>query len=99
MRAFLAYDPAGTLGRLDVPVLALLAELDVQVLADQNEMPLTDVLGASASPHWEVRVLPGLNHLFQEAATGAVGEYAVIEQTIDPLVLDVITEWILGRAG
>ncbi len=32
-------------------------------------------------------------------ATGAPGEYALIEVTLDPSVLDLVTEWILERFG
>ena len=39
--------------------------------------------------------LEDLNHLFQQAKTGSLSEYAEIEQTIDPKVLDLMTSWIL----
>lgn len=42
------------------------------------------------------KAYPGLNHLFQHCTTGAVNEYAQIEETISPEVLKDITEWILG---
>jgi hypothetical protein len=38
--------------------------------------------------------LPGLNHLFQTAKTGAVSEYAQIDETIAPAALDKIASWI-----
>jgi hypothetical protein len=38
--------------------------------------------------------MPGLNHMFQHANTGAVSEYSEIEETISPEVLDIITKWI-----
>lgn len=38
--------------------------------------------------------LPGLNHLFQEAKTGAFAEYADIEQTISPKALAEMADWI-----
>ena len=39
--------------------------------------------------------MPGLNHLFQTAKTGAVSEYGKIEETISPLALDKIAGWIM----
>ncbi len=36
--------------------------------------------------------LPGLNHLFQTAKTGAVGEYADIEETMAPIALETMTD-------
>ncbi|MGE0449055.1 MAG: hypothetical protein AB7Q29_05660 [Vicinamibacterales bacterium] len=41
----------------------------------------------------------GMNHLFQHADTGAVEEYATIEETIAPEVLSLITTWITERAA
>lgn len=37
---------------------------------------------------------PDVNHLFQECKTGMVQEYAQIEQTLSPIVLKDISEWI-----
>jgi hypothetical protein len=42
--------------------------------------------------------LEGLNHLFQNAETGAVSEYARIEETFSPEAIDLITGWILERS-
>ena len=41
--------------------------------------------------------LPGLNHLFQTAPTGAVSEYADIDETLAPIALNTISEWIVKR--
>jgi hypothetical protein len=47
----------------------------------------------------EVDELPGLNHLFQTAATGGVREYGEIEETLAPSAMDLITGWILRRVA
>jgi hypothetical protein len=39
-------------------------------------------------------VFRGLNHLFQHATTGALGEYGTIEETMAPGVLRLVTSWI-----
>ena len=44
-----------------------------------------------------MKVLPGLNHLFQTANTGSVTEYAQIEETFSPAALTVIGDWIAER--
>jgi uncharacterized protein len=43
--------------------------------------------------------VPGLNHLFQTATTGAPAEYARIEETFAPVALDRIADWIRERFG
>ena len=39
---------------------------------------------------------PQLN-LFQTAKTGSPSEYAVIEETMSPKALDIITAWVVKR--
>ena len=38
-----------------------------------------------------------MNHLFQTAGTGSPVEYAQIEETMAPEVLDLIGSWIAER--
>src|SRR5207253_10843486 len=79
-RWFLRYDPAPALRQFRGPLLAVNGSLDLQVLPGPN---LAAIRAATAG-HRDVPVteLPGLNHLFQTARTGAVGEYAMIEETM-----------------
>ncbi|MDX1996646.1 MAG: alpha/beta fold hydrolase [Thermoanaerobaculia bacterium] len=98
-RFFLAHDPRPALRQLKVPVLALNGELDAQVDADQNLPEIEKALREAANPDVTLRRLPGLNHLFQTAKTGALTEYAQIEETVAPEVLELVTEWIRVRFG
>jgi len=95
LRYFLAYEPREHLTRLEIPALALLAGKDTQVPAEENRIELERAL--AGSPGAEVRILPGLNHLFQTAGTGAPAEYAQIEETFAPAALEAIAAWILAR--
>ncbi len=95
MRFFLEYDPRLALAKVHVPVLALNGELDLQVDATQNLEAIRQALDHNEDV--TARRLPGLNHLFQTAKTGAVGEYAKIEETIAPDVLDLVRDWILEK--
>lgn len=93
MRYFLAYDPAPALTDLDIPVLAIIGSLDVQVSAEENIPALETAL--AANPDATVSELEGLNHLFQTAETGSVSEYARIEETFSPAAMDLVAGWIL----
>ena len=88
-RWMLAYDPRPVLRELAVPILAINGGKDVQVGAKEN-------LAAIAEAAQRVRTveLPQLNHLLQTATTGAVSEYATIEETVAPVALETIAEWI-----
>tara|TARA_B110000116_G_C16550387_1_gene452850 strand:+ start:265 stop:441 length:177 start_codon:yes stop_codon:yes gene_type:complete len=52
-----------------------------------------DEAGISRSGHPDatVRMLPGLNHLFQESEAGSPSEYQNIEQTSNPEALDIVS--------
>ncbi|MFC9436410.1 alpha/beta hydrolase family protein [Nocardia sp. NPDC057030] len=93
--ALATYDPAPALRSLRVPTLALFGTKDVQVDAAANE-PLMRKLLAD-NPKATVHTFEGANHLMQQAVTGLPDEYATIETTIDPAVLDYLKTW-LNRA-
>jgi uncharacterized protein len=98
-RYFLDYDPRPVLRQVKVPVLALNGELDRQVPPDQNLPAIEQALREGKDPDVTIRRMPGLNHLFQTAKTGSPGEYATIDETMAPAVLDLVTHWILERFG
>jgi len=92
-RQFIAYDPAPTLSKVTVPVLAIDGEKDMQVTPEQNLPPIRKAL--AANKNCEIDELPGLNHLFQTANTGNPSEYGDIEETMSPVALEKIAGWIL----
>ena len=96
-RFFFSYDPAPALRKLRCPVLALIGSKDLQVPPDQNLPALRAAL--AGDPRAEVREMPGLNHLFQTADTGSVGEYMRLEETIAPAALQTMSDWILKQAA
>ncbi len=98
-RGLLDYDPTEAFQELDVPVLALIGELDLQVPPSQNIPALEEAFTNGKATDYTVRVLPQLNHLLQTATTGAIGEYAQIEETMSPVALKIISDWILERVG
>lgn len=93
-RFFITYDPAPTLRRTQVPVLALNGSLDLQVLASVNLPVMRAALAEAGNPLSSVSELPGLNHLFQHATTGAPAEYGLIAETMAPEVLAQVAQWI-----
>ncbi|HXO00159.1 MAG TPA: alpha/beta fold hydrolase [Candidatus Acidoferrales bacterium] len=96
-REFIQYDPATALRKVTCPVLALIGEKDLQVPPDQNLPAIRKALEAGGNKNFEVDELPGLNHLFQSAKTGAPSEYGEIELTISPVALEKISSWILKQ--
>lgn len=96
-RYYLTFDPSVTLKRMRVPVLVLNGELDLQVSSKQNLPVISKALEEAGNKDFTIIELPKLNHFFQTCETGSIAEYAKIEETIAPSVLNLITEWILER--
>ena len=94
MRFFLNYDPFPVLARVKCPVLAINGARDLQVLPDQNLPLIEKALREGGNTRFETKVFPDLNHLFQHAKTGQVGEYSQIEETIAPEVLECVAGWV-----
>lgn len=93
-RYFLQHDPAPVLKKVRCPVLALNGTKDLQVPSGENLPLIRQALQSGGNPHFVIKALPGLNHLFQECQTGALSEYGTIEQTFSPKALDEIGKWI-----
>ena len=91
---FLKYNPQPTLEKVKCPVLAINGENDLQVPPKENLSAIEIALEKAGNKNFEVKMLPGLNHLFQTSSTGAVSEYSQIEETISPLALETMLNWI-----
>lgn len=91
-RFFLTYDPVPVLKQVRCPVLALNGAKDLQVPPKEDLAAIKQAL-----PNATTVELPGLNHLFQTAKTGAPTEYGDIEETIAPAALETITTWIMAH--
>lgn len=96
-RYFLAYDPAQALRQLKVPMLALNGSLDLQVPAREDLAAMRQAL--AHNPHATIVEMPGMNHLLQDAKTGAPNEYSGIEETMSPQALDLICGWVKRWSG
>ena len=94
LRFFLMHDPTTVLRKVTCPVLALNGALDMQVPAGDNLPRIEQALREGGNAHFAVKELPGLNHLFQRAQTGNLDEYAKIEETMAPLALETVANWI-----
>lgn len=95
-RHFLLYDPKPILMKVTCPVLAITGEKDLQVPANENLKAIEEALKAGGNEQYTIKEIPGLNHLFQTAETGAPSKYIKIEETISPVVLQMIGDWILN---
>ena len=77
-------------------MLALNGEKDLQV-APENLAAIEKAIRQGWNDNVTVKEFSGMNHIFQTCKTGAMEEYATIEQTIDPVVLEEISGWVLKQ--
>ncbi len=96
-RYFMISDPRPYLRKITCPVLALNGEKDLQVPARLNLPDIEKALKAGGNKRFVVRQLAGLNHLFQTCQTGAPDEYGKIEETISPIALKAISDWLVKQ--
>jgi len=97
LKFFLTYNPKPTLSKVKCPVLAINGEKDLQVPPKENLSAIEEALVAGGNKNFIIKELPGLNHLFQTAQTGLPDEYVKIEETISPVALKIISDWILEQ--
>lgn len=97
LRWFRHYDPLKAARLVRQPTLILHGALDRQVTAGQADT-LAAAIRAGGNRRVEVRVFPGLNHLFLPSTTdGSPAEYPSLRETRVPAeVLDTLVHWLSG---
>lgn len=94
MLNFIRLDPVVYLSKVNCPVLAINGSKDIQVPSKENLEIIEDNFRKTKNTSVKVKELKDLNHLFQECETGSISEYGKIEQTIAPIALKEILNWI-----
>jgi len=93
-RYYIAFDPSTYIRQVKVPLLALNGSLDQQVPVDTSLPLIASMLEEEGHEDFTTVELPELNHLFQTCKTGNPTEYQEIEETISPIALETMSEWI-----
>lgn len=99
MKAFIKSKPGDELVKVKCPVLALGGSKDLQVPADENLLAIEKALKKGGNTDVTTKTFDGLNHLFQHAETGTMEEWAILDETLDPKVLDELVAWIPAHAS
>lgn len=94
-RFYMTHDTPEDIRAVRCPVLAVNGGKDLQVRSSAHLSAIAAALEEGGNSRFETREYPGLNHLFQHTATGAMEEYGDIEETWSPEVLEDIAEWIV----
>jgi len=94
LKFFITYNPEPDLSLVTCSVLAINGDKDTQVNAAENLAVIKRVLTKSGNRDFEVKALPGLNHLLQTAKTGNFSEYEQIDETMSPMAMEIMSNWI-----
>lgn len=94
MRSFGLFDSRVYWRQIEVPALIMNGSRDTQVDAKINLGAIREALSETDRTDYTIIELADLNHLFQHAKTGLLGEYATIEETFAPETLALIEAWI-----
>lgn len=92
---FLNYNPADEFEKLSIPVLSLNGSKDIQVDPTINQNAIRNALIKGNNKNYKIVELENLSHSFQECVACDINEYKDIEQTISPIALKEISNWIL----
>lgn len=98
-RSQISYDARVALRALPAPVLVMTGSLDRVLPADQNLPGLLAALLQAPTKDVTIRVVPGVNHIFQLAKTGLPIEYGFLGPSYPPPVADELIDWILTRVS
>jgi pimeloyl-ACP methyl ester carboxylesterase len=96
-RQFLAFESKTYLAQLDLPLLVINGNKDVQVPALSNQEGFKTGMTQASLDKSTFYLLEGANHLFQQCKACNLSEYATLEQTLDPTLMDWVTSWILAQ--
>ena len=94
MREFLKIDARDYWSKVDCPVLAINGTKDTQVEGGANLRAIEFSLRRNKNTKYRMVSLKDHNHLLQETANGAPSLYGKLEQSVSPLAMSVVWEWI-----
>lgn len=87
-------DPKDTFKKIRIPVLILYGDADGTVDVNAN-LPLIE--NALDSTEHDIRIFPGIGHLFMNSSGVPIEKLREIDETIAPEVLSTIRNWILSK--
>jgi hypothetical protein len=92
---FIAHDPRPAPAKLTCPARAEWAKAAAP--AKGHLAASYAALEQSGNRDHTLKELPALNHMFQTCVTGALDEYSRIDETVAPLALQTMGDWIAAR--
>lgn len=96
VRTFISLDMDKYISKVKCPTLAITGENDIQCPPVENLSAIAASLQKGGNENYEIKEMPGLNHLFQTSESGSPLEYEQLPEIISPDVLKTLLEWMNG---
>lgn len=88
------FDPALYLLRIKIPFLALNGDKDLMVPAGENLGAIAEGLKKAGNKNVTIKVLPGINHLFQHCVTCTQQEPFTLKENFSAAAFVIIEKWL-----
>jgi len=88
------FEPREVLKNITIPVLGLYGSRDLLIEPERNLKALNFSLTLAGNLNFKLKILPNLNHQFQTANFGYIEEFYFINETMSPVALREIKEFI-----
>ena len=92
-------DPADYLAKVKCPILALGGSKDMAVPAKENHEVLRQIMAKLGRSNYEIVEFPNMNHFFQTTTNGMFYYVPQIEETMSPVAMKTMGDWILKTTG
>ncbi len=93
-RQFIVFQAPDYLHQIKCPILVLNGSEDIQVPPIKNQESFKQNISTVSQPHSLVKIIPGVNHLFQTCKKCTVLEYGELEETFSVTALQEIVNWL-----
>lgn len=90
------FDPQLAYGSLDLPILAVGGDKD-RVLPPAAHLSNIERIFQGPTQDITVTIIPGINHIYQDADTGLPQEYATLDSSFSVDALRLIESWVLQQ--
>jgi hypothetical protein len=94
-RSYVLYDPRQDLVKLKCPVLVVNGEKNLNIPTKENFKAIEESLKKGGNKDYTLKAIPNLNDLLQTEQPRLRPDQ--IEETISPIVLKLVGDWILER--
>jgi pimeloyl-ACP methyl ester carboxylesterase len=96
-RDFLSYQAVDYLKKIEIPILVINGKKDIQVRWEENQLGFKQNMSPKTLETSKFIAYESLNHLLQPCVKCDIMEYATIETSLSPIVMQDMLNWIKTR--